>query len=118
MDQANYDAGGWGRKRNRVEPRVMGTYVGSDPLCSAPAHAWFTFTSATPTVCPTMPVSLPAEGSYLFDGVSVGHGSRFDADGTCSLSVQAPDFGGGAGYAQTLTFDVVNVAALDDQTAR
>jgi hypothetical protein len=75
-----------------------------------PAYSWFTFVTTTPAVCPTMPDDPAPGGAAVFDGVFVGHSSRFIADGPCALSLRAPTLLGG--YEKKLAFTVSDVASL------
>lgn len=109
-DQAAYSSDNWSRRCNRIEPRVSGAFVGSDRLCSAPAYSWFTFATMTPAVCPTMPDQPAPFERAQFDGISVGQSGRFIADGTCNLSLRAPELLGG--YEKNLTFTVSDLASL------
>lgn len=111
-DGATYDRESWHRKTNRIEPRVMASYVGGEPLCSPPGYAWFSFESATATVCTTMPVDSGDNTGYSFDGHSIRQRGRFVTDGTCTLSVRAPRLFGGAGLDRTVTITARDVASL------
>ena len=110
-DQAAYGFADWHRRRNVVEPRAFGTYVGAGALCSPPASSWFTFESATPSICTTMPAKQ-SDATVQLDGMSIGQSGRFVADGICTLSVRAPRLFGGKGFARTLTFTLSEVARL------
>jgi hypothetical protein len=113
MDQANYTADDWHRKRNRIDVIATATSVGADPLCSAPAPSWFKFASRTADVCQTMAV----ETWDLANSQSIGQEGRFLADGTCSFAFSMPDLFGGAGYFQNLTFTIAGVALLPEALA-
>ena len=116
---ATYGADGWNRVENWIAPMVEETWVGSDALCSAPSLAWFQLRSLTPAACQTVPVPADHFGGtggkrHLLYGDGTNTAAQLEADGTCTLTLEAPGVANGSGLERSLSASFANVALLDD----
>jgi hypothetical protein len=116
---ASYGADGWNQVDNWIAPMVDETRVGADALCSPPALAWFQLRSLTPAACQTVPVPGDHFGGtggkrHFLDGDGTNTAAQLEADGTCTLSLEAPGFTNGKGLARLLSASFTNVDQLDD----
>lgn len=86
-----------------IAPMAVGTYVGDDALCSAPAPAWFEWESETPEVCSPAPFAPNEWERSTLRGMNIGRGARLLEHGTCALNLRAPALNGGAGLVESVS---------------
>lgn len=106
QDQNSYDMTSVRTRPFVVAPAIDALTVNGEATCSTPGQ-WFELTSATPEVCE---VVMYSRETPMVEGFPVGGMAPIRSSGTCSLTLRGDHFAQGAGFSESVSVHLENVA--------